>query len=138
MDRSRFLRSEYERITSAGVFVWSDWRDSFERFQADLWDMTPTAGINGRFLAPKDKSLGYTKDNVEWHYPRVRQPEQRTRAKARKTAKPALADGKTSAPKLTAAQKSAALQAQKQAKREALAAEFLRWNVQWQAVGRVG
>lgn len=39
MDEGRFLRSEYDRITVSRMFVWSGWRDSFELFRSDLWDI---------------------------------------------------------------------------------------------------
>jgi hypothetical protein len=67
MDKERFLRLEHARILASGEFVTSEWRDSEDRFVADLWDMTYSRK-GGRYLAPKDRSLGYVRDNVEFHF----------------------------------------------------------------------
>lgn len=67
MDRERFLREEHARIVASGEFMASEWRDSVDRFVADLWDMTDFQKA-GRYLAPKDKSLGFSRDNVEYHF----------------------------------------------------------------------
>lgn len=100
-----------------------EWRDSVDRFVADLWDMTPGWGSSGRFLGMKDTDLGFSRDNVEWHFPRIRKPGKVKAAKVKAQVR------KRRPPKeMTAAKKRADLQAAKQARREALAAEFLRWE----------
>lgn len=131
MDRDKFLRAEYERIRASGAFMAVEWRDSVERFVTDLWDMTPAGGKKGRFLAMRDTSLGFSRDNVEWHFPQLRKA--RKQAVARIELPPRPKPMKPRKPKpLSAAQTREAekqrLQAEKQAKREALAAEFMRWE----------
>lgn len=69
MDKDRCLRQEHARITASGEFVASEWRDSVDRFIADLWDMTPLNRC-GRYLAPKDKTLGFARENVEYAFER--------------------------------------------------------------------
>jgi hypothetical protein len=130
MLKEAFLRDEYNRIMASGEYVWSGWRDSYVRFRTDLWDMTPS-GRCGRFLAAIDPGLGLAPGNVEWHYPQVRkakaakkvQVETRTKSWVKKAKKP-----KTLSPAQKRAAEKLRLQAEKQAKREALAAEFMKWE----------
>lgn len=129
MRKNLILRAEYERIFKSWEYLWSGWRESYDQFKADLWDMTPTSGRSGRFLAPIEAELGFTPGNVEWHYPKVRKPKAANKVKVPTKAR----NGMSKKPKgLTAPQKRAAeklrLKAEKQAKREALAAEFMRWE----------
>lgn len=130
MDKHRFLRGEYERILGSGDYVWSGWRDSFDRFRADLWDMTP-AWISGRYLAARDKELGFSPDNVEWHFRKSRALE-----KPAKSARPLRAGGK-GAPKqprkatqkpLTAAERKRLGEIAREERRQRLAEEFRRWE----------
>lgn len=136
MKKELFLRAEYDRIIVSGDYVWSGWRYSYERFQADLWDMTPTSGRSGRFLAPIEAELGLVPGNVEWHYSKVRKPKASIKIQVARKIKDRVKN--TTKPKAaTPAQKRAAekkqLQAEKQARREALAAEFMKWENQRRA-----
>ena len=42
-----------------------------DRFIADMWDRTPMKPTV-RFLAPVDAGLGFSPDNVEWQFRKVR------------------------------------------------------------------
>lgn len=125
MDKATFLRREYDRLLASGGYMYSAWRDNFERFQADLWDMTPNSQA-WRFLAPIDPGLGIAPGNVEWHFPRIR------RVTAKPKAAPVKAKAKPKPPKLTkeekAEQKRAVELARREAKRAAIAEEYKRWE----------
>ena len=115
MRKETFLRKEWERITASGDYVWSEWRNSFERFHDDLIDMTP-ATCKGRFLAPKDKRLGYGLGNVEYHFPPVR------------TAVQVYGSKGAAAPTTRQSASKAAELAEKQEKRAKLADQFRKWE----------
>jgi hypothetical protein len=69
MDKERFLRLEHAWMLATGEFVTSEWRYSVDRFVADLLDMTYSRKA-GRYLSPRDRTLGYARDNVEFHFDR--------------------------------------------------------------------
>jgi len=124
MDKEAFLRSEYERILASGDYVWSAWRDSFDRFQAELWDMVPSWRA-GRHLAPRDKELGFGPGNVEWHFRKAQKI-----VKSPKTAKKPLPEKAkvTKVPPPTAAEKKRLEMAAREERRQRLAGEFRRWE----------
>ena len=128
MDKSKFLRDEYQRIMASGQFVYSAWRDSEDRFLADMWDITPNWQAR-RLLAPIDPSLGFAPDNVEWHFPRIRRPL--TAIKPKPKPEPIKVKPKPR-PKPTPVEKAAKKKADElariEAKRAALAEEFRRWE----------
>lgn len=124
MDKHRFLRSEYERIMVSGDYVWSGWRDSYEGFQADLWDMTPT-GNSGRYLAPRDKELGFSPDNIEWHFRKVRSAK-RTKAQRKPTKRPGRKGEKAVPQPVTATERRRLAEMAKEERRRQLAEEFRR------------
>lgn len=126
MDKQSFLCSEYERLMSSGEYVWSGWRDSFERFQADLWDMTPTSSA-GRYLAPKDMELGFSPDNVEWHFRKISPIGKTTKVKNKVNAPPSRTKKAKRAP-LTAAEKKSLAEIAKEQRRRKLAEEFEYWE----------
>jgi hypothetical protein len=123
MRKEAFLRAEWERINGSGDFVWSEWRNSYERFRDDLWDMTPM-GIGDRFLAVRDKTMGFTRGNVEWHYPAVRLP---TPVKIKRAAVKPKKPRKVTPAERQAAKKAAEL-ADKEERRQRLADEFKKWE----------
>jgi hypothetical protein len=126
MLKAKFLRREYKRVIQSGTYVWSGWRVSYERFEADLWDRTPTR-TSTLFLVPKDAELGFAPDNVEYHYrpstrlsTRVVKPKARTKPK-RKPVKPKAVPS-------TPEQKKQAELAAREARRAKLVEEFKRWE----------
>lgn len=126
MDKQSFLRGEYERLMSSGEYVWSGWRDSLERFQADLWDMTPTSSA-GRYLAPKERELGFSPDNVEWHFRKIRPIGKTTKVK-NKLAAPSSTAKEAKRTPLTAAEKKSMAEIAKEQRRRKLAEEFEYWE----------
>jgi hypothetical protein len=116
MEKDSFLRLQYLRMLNSEEFVVEQWRSSIDRFLRDLWDRTPTSPRE-RFLAPIDPSLGYSPDNVEWQFPKIRK-----RAGALRE----------SGSDLTRAERKqieqAARQAEREAKRKAIAEEIARWE----------
>ncbi|MBW6421621.1 hypothetical protein KX729_09230 [Rhizobium sp. XQZ8] len=127
MDKNKFLRDEYKRIMATGQFVYSAWRDSEDRFIADMWDRTPNQQ-NRRLLAPVDPRFGFAPDNVEWQFPRIKrqvaiQPKPKpepVKVKPKPRPKPV--------PVEKAAKKKADELARREAKRAALAGEFRKWE----------
>ncbi|MDG3576959.1 hypothetical protein SAMN05880582_101536 [Rhizobium sp. RU20A] len=127
MDKQSFLCNEYERMIGSGEYVWSGWRDSFERFQADLWDMTPTSSA-GRYLAPKDRELGFSPDNVEWHFRKTRPIGKMTKVRKNKIQAPPSRTKKVKRAPLTAAEKKNLAETAKEERRRKLAEEFEYWE----------
>jgi len=126
MLKERFLIAQYERMLSTGDFVAEQWRSSRERFIADMWDRTPTSG-NGRRLEPIEAELGFSPDNVEWRFRRVK-PKVVASKKATAKPKPPAIDRREIAPKPTKAERKQAEVALKEAKRRAIAEEYERWE----------
>lgn len=126
MDKEQFLRDEYARIIISGEFVASEWRDSVERFIADLWDMT-TFNKAGRYLAPKDKTLGYSRDNVEFHFDKAKRAV--TSNKPKKANVGTLPSGKTKAAKLTSPDLRAEQTAARLERRQKLIDKALAWEL---------
>lgn len=122
MDKEAFLRLQYLRMVNSDDFVAERWRSSCDRFLADMWDRTPISP-GARFLSPIDSKLGYSPDNVEWRFPKVRK---------RGHAKTAPSDSQP-APRevlkrLTKDERRANEIAAKEARLKAIADEFLRWE----------
>jgi len=121
MDKSIFLRGEYDRIVTSGDYVWSGWRDSFDRFQADLWDRTPSWRAN-RHLAPRDPKFGFAPENVEWHFTSrkvataIKAKSHRDKSKSSRTNKP------------TPAERRAAAATAKEERRQKLVETFRKWE----------
>jgi hypothetical protein len=67
MDKHKFLREQYRAILDTDHSICDRWRSSFEEFLHDMFDRTPRQ-FGRRFLAPKNPDLGFTPDNVEWHF----------------------------------------------------------------------
>jgi hypothetical protein len=131
MDKVKFLQREYERIVASGAFVTEAWHVSEERFVADLLDRTPNY-CSGRFLAPKDKTLGYSWDNVEWHFERSARLKAKTAKK--KPAKPKkVILRKTRPEKPTSQDVRAKAVAEREARRQALVDEFRRWEQRYRS-----
>ncbi|MGO7175373.1 hypothetical protein ACCS91_36765 [Rhizobium ruizarguesonis] len=94
-----------------------------DRFITDLWDRTPKSP-GRRFLQPLDCSLGFSPDNVEWQFPKikrkgvskapVRVAPQRIRKKA--------------AVKPTKEEIKAIEAAAKEGRRKAIAEQFFSWE----------
>ena len=125
MDKDRFLRQEHARITASGEFVASEWRDSVDRFIADLWDMTPLNRC-GRYLAPKDKKLGFARENVEYAFERSARRVSAMTLKKKLSAKKPQAKSKPK--RLTKEERRAAQNTARLERRRKLAEEILRWE----------
>lgn len=126
MDKETFLRLQYLRMINSDDFVVEQWRSSIDRFIADMWDRTPPQH-GRRFLTPVDPTLGFSPDNVEWQFPKIK-------AKPAKNAK-MLADTLDISKvlkRLAEAERKAIKQAEaadaREAKRQAIAAELAAWN----------
>lgn len=126
MNKERFLREEHARIVACGEFVSLEWRDSVDRFISDLWDMTNFQKA-GRYLAPRDRSLGFSRDNVEWHYegPARRTTKVKPNKKLVKKA-PLKSKSRPQAP--TAAERRAADEAIRLERRRKLAEQVMAWD----------
>lgn len=127
MNKERFLREEHARIVACGEFVSSEWRDSVDRFISDLWDMTNFQKA-GRYLAPRDKSLGFSRDNVEYHFERV--GRRVTAAKpTRKITKKMTTKAKSKPQAPTANERRAVEAAARLERRRRLAEQVLAWDL---------
>jgi hypothetical protein len=124
MDKETFLRLQYLRMMNSEDFVVERWRSSVDRFIGDIWDRTPTAPV-GRFLEPIDPSLGFSPENVEYHFRRVRPKSEADRKP--KSALPAISTPavvfRPSRAERMAIKKAEAAQA-REAKRVAIAADL--------------
>lgn len=124
MMKEKFLRGEYDRIIASGEFMYSAWRDNFEVFCNDLWDMTPNYRSH-RFVAMVDKSLGFSPGNIEFHFEQPRERnvlrKQKPKVKTQKTTKKTV----RAVPK---DQRKALEAAAREARRKQLAEEFKRWE----------
>lgn len=69
VDKRAFLEVEHQRIKSSEICFWPKWRDSFEAFQDDIWEIVPTWPAD-RYLAPRDPRLGIIPGNIEGHFKR--------------------------------------------------------------------
>ncbi|TQX90258.1 MULTISPECIES: hypothetical protein [unclassified Rhizobium] len=123
MDKDSFLRLQYLRMINSDEFVVEQWRSSIDRFIADMWERTPTVP-GRRFLAPVDPTLGFSPDNVEWQFPRIK-----SRSKAKIPSKQVVRE---IAVRLTKAERMVIKQAERELaieeKRKAIAAELAAWN----------
>ncbi|QIO70598.1 hypothetical protein HA459_00565 [Rhizobium leguminosarum bv. trifolii] len=123
MHKETFLRLQYLRMINSDEFVVEQWRSSMSRFISDLWERTPTSP-GRRFLQPLDLSLGFSPDNVEWQFPKVKR-KGGSRA-------PVQADPKRVVKKApvrpTKAEIKATKDAAKDRRRKAIAEEYLNWE----------
>jgi hypothetical protein len=126
MDKEIFLRLQYLRMINSDDFVVEQWRSSIDRFIADMWERTPPQH-GRRFLAPVDPTLGFSPDNVEWQFPKIKaKPAKKAKTLAdtlvisRVLKRPTKAERK--------AMKQAEAAAAREAKRQAIAAELAAWN----------
>ena len=128
MDKESFLRLQYLRMINSDDFVAEQWRSSVDRFITDMWDRTPNSPV-GRFLEPIDPMLGFSPDNVEYHFRRVRKKSDSGR-------KPTFTAPSQSipaaVPRPTKAERKALLRADaalaREAKRREIAAELRGWE----------
>ncbi|MBY5516176.1 hypothetical protein [Rhizobium leguminosarum] len=125
MDKEAFLRLQYLRMINLDEFVVEQWRSSMDRFINDLWDRTP-ASPGRRFLQPLDCSLGFSPDNVEWQFPKIKR---KGVSKASVRASPLRVDKKIPV-KPTKAEMKAKEAAAKEGRRKAIAEQFLNWERQ--------
>jgi hypothetical protein len=130
MDKVKFLRREYKRVMASGAFVSEAWRMSEDRFLADLMDRTPNYR-SGRFLAPIDGTLGYAPDNVEWHFEPSLRLKMKLASKKQPLKKALVRKAKPEKP--TATQLRAKMEAEREARRQALVNEFKRWEQRYQS-----
>lgn len=130
MDKRTFLFQEYERIRASGQVIWPDWQSNFERFLADLSDMTPK-WIGERYLAPRKKELGIVPGNVEWHFKKRPVSKVATsKIPSKSSKKPSLKTPAAKGPRkaLSAAEKRGLAQAGREMRLQRLADEFKRWE----------
>jgi hypothetical protein len=123
MDKDAFLRLQYLRMINSDEFVAEQWRSSMNRFISDLWDRTPTSP-GRRFLQPLDCSFGFSPDNVEWQFPKVKR---KGVSKAAVPVSPQRARRKA-AVKLTKEEIKAIDEAAKEGRRKAIADQYLSWE----------
>lgn len=111
-------------MINSDEFVVEQWRSSMDRFMRDMWDRTPT-GPGKRFLSPIDPTLGFSPENVEWQFPKIK-------ARPKAKTKPVAAPIKPLVYRLTKAERKAIKAAEeaaaKDAKRKAIADEYARWE----------
>ncbi|MGO8083046.1 hypothetical protein [Rhizobium leguminosarum] len=129
MDKEAFLRLQYLRMINSDEFVVEQWRSSMDRFISDLWDRTLTLP-GKRFLQPKDPSLGFSPDNVEWQFPKIKR-----KGVSRAPIAPQRQIVKKAPVKPTKAEIKANEAAAKEARRKAISEQYLRWERQ-RVVGR--
>jgi hypothetical protein len=67
MSKIQFLRDQYFDMLASGQHVCDRWQTSFQNFVDDLEHATPT-NPGRRYLSLKAKDLGFTPENVEWHF----------------------------------------------------------------------
>ncbi|MGO7072198.1 hypothetical protein ACCT03_00165 [Rhizobium johnstonii] len=96
-----------------------------DRFISDLWDRTPKSP-GRRFLQPLDYSLGFSPDNVEWQFPKIKR---KSVSKAPVRAAPRRM-GKKTPVKPTKAEIKANEAAAKEGRRKAIAEQSLNWERQ--------
>nr|WP_250808165.1 hypothetical protein [Neorhizobium tomejilense] len=125
MTKDKFLRDQYAAMIASDEFVASEWRDSIDRFVADMWERTPTYP-RGRVLIPVDPELGFSRDNVEYRFPAVRKKRSGRATSPKNSVKRSHATPKPQP--LSAAEKKALLLKERDARRQKLAAEFLEWE----------
>jgi hypothetical protein len=123
MDKDTFLRLQYLRMINSDEFVVEQWRSSMGRFINDLWERTPTSP-GRRFLQPLDPSLGFSPDNVEWQFPKVKR-KRGSRAPVHANPKPA---GKKAPVKPTKAEIKASKAAAREGRRKAIAEQYQSWE----------
>lgn len=114
-------------MVASGQFIASEWRNSVDRFVADLWDMTNFQKA-GRYVAPRDKSLGFSRDNIEYHFdgPARKIAAANSKKAAVKKATMMKAKAKSKAP--NAAERRAAENADRLERRRKLAEQVLTWD----------
>lgn len=125
MDKESFLRLQYLRMINSDEFVVEVWRSSCDRFLRDMWERTPSQP-GRRFLAPVDATLGFSLDNVEWQFPRIK-------SKSSIAIRPATAiPTKPTVIRATKAERKAIKLAEaagaREAKRHSIAGELAAWN----------
>lgn len=123
MDKDAFLRLQYLRMINSDEFVAEQWRSSMDRFISDLWDRTPTSP-GRRFLQPLDCSLGFSPDNIEWQFPKLKR---KGVSKAPIPAAPQRTRRKV-AGKPTKEEIKAIEEAAKKGRRQAIAEQCLSWE----------
>ncbi|TBY17675.1 hypothetical protein E0H93_37005 [Rhizobium leguminosarum bv. viciae] len=123
MEKEAFLRLQYLRMLNSDEFVVEQWRSSMDRFISDLWDRTPKSP-GKRFLQPVDCSLGFSPDNVEWQFPKIKRKgisKAIVRAAPQRTQKNASV--KPNKEEIKAIEAAA-----KEGRRKAIAEQFLSWE----------
>lgn len=128
MSKDKFLRLQYLRMMNSDDFVVEVWRSSIDRFLADMWERTPTSP-RSRYLAPIEPEFGFSPDNVEWQFPKIKRKHG---PRVGVTTVPSNITSDRPERRLTKAErdliKREAKEAAREAKRRAIAKEFARWE----------
>lgn len=127
MDKDTFLRLQYVRMMNSEEFVVERWRSSVGRFLADMWARTP-AKPGRRFLSPVVPSLGFSPDNVEWQFPKIKAKQLSTKKARMVEAKSSPEVEKRPTKAERKANERAHTLAVREKKRQVIAQELAAWN----------